>query len=97
MILLEMQNTKLGGFRTLYCPRALEAQVFYRAPQLRQKKPRYSKRDHDVVAVLNATGPWALRAAFKKFSRDFGPLRTSWIGAWTINDTNVMVYPVGTW
>jgi hypothetical protein len=57
----------------------------------------FSKRDHDVVAVLNSTGPWVLRAAFKKFSRDFGPLSTSWVGAWTINDTNVMVYPIGTW
>ena len=48
-------------------------------------------------AVLNATGPWALRAAFERFSRDYGLLHYSYIGGWRINETDVMVYPVGTW
>ena len=68
-----------------------------RAPQLQRVKGLLARRDHDVVAVLNATGPWALRAAFKTFSRDFGPLKSTWVGSWIVNGTNVMVYPLGTW
>ena len=57
----------------------------------------FAKRDWEVIAVLNTTGPWALRAAFQAFSRDFGQLSTSYVGGWIINGTNVMVYPLGTW
>ena len=68
-----------------------------RAWQLKQRRSIFAKRDWEVIAVLNTTGPWALRAAFQRFSRDFGYLKMSYIGAWTINTTKVMVYPLGTW
>lgn len=68
-----------------------------RAPQLHKKRSLFSRSDFDVLAVLNATGPWALRAAFRAFGKDQGLLYTSYIGAWRINATNVMVYPLGTW
>ena len=68
-----------------------------RAYQLKKQNPYFWVRDYDVHAVLNATGPWALRAAFERFSRDYGLLHYSYIGGWRINETDVMVYPVGTW